>query len=70
MPWASERVLIRQLKELVDAGLVTRVDHHRMPPHTDYGLSDYAETLRPLLAEMARWGRAHATRARPEAGRS
>jgi DNA-binding HxlR family transcriptional regulator len=59
MPWISERVLIRQLKELQAAGLVTRVDHGTMPPHTDYGLSEHGRTLGPLLDEMARWGAAH-----------
>ena len=56
MPWISERVLIRQLKELMAAGLVTRVDYGTMPPHTDYGLSDRGRTLEPLLNAMAQWG--------------
>lgn len=67
MPWISERVLIRQLKELVADGLVTRVDHGTVPPRTDYGLSPHGETLRPLLAEMGRWGTLHLARRRGEA---
>lgn len=59
MPWISERVLIRQLKELQAAGLVTRVDHGTMPPHTDYGLSERGRTLEPLLDAMAQWGATH-----------
>lgn len=62
MPWISERVLIRQLQELVAAGLVDRRDHGTMPPRTDYGLTPHGETLRPLLAEMGRWGEAHLAR--------
>ncbi|MGD1884868.1 MAG: winged helix-turn-helix transcriptional regulator [Paracoccaceae bacterium] len=59
MPWISERVLIRQLKELEADGIVTRKDYREVPPRVEYSLSDYGETLRPLLREVAAWGEAH-----------
>ena len=59
MPWMSERVLIRQLKELVRDGIVTRTDHGEMPPRVDYRLTAYGETLAPVLDAMGRWGRVH-----------
>lgn len=68
MPWIAERVLIRQLRELEAAGLVTRVVHRRMPPHTDYGLSPYGETLRPVLDAMRAWGAGHIARNPDESG--
>jgi DNA-binding HxlR family transcriptional regulator len=62
MPWISERVLIRQLKELEITGLVDKRELCRMPPHTDYGLTEYGRSLAPLLHEMGRWGEAHLAR--------
>lgn len=59
MPWISERVLIRQLKELEADGIVTRKDYREVPPRVEYSLSPYGETLRPLLNEVAAWGEAH-----------
>ncbi|MEL6195663.1 MAG: helix-turn-helix domain-containing protein [Myxococcota bacterium] len=59
MPWVSEKVLIRQLKELVEAGVVDRDDHGVMPPRVEYSLSSYGETLRPLLRELCAWGQHH-----------
>ncbi|MEM1375617.1 MAG: helix-turn-helix domain-containing protein [Pseudomonadota bacterium] len=62
MPWISERVLIRQLKELEADGVVTRKDYREVPPRVEYSLSEYGETLRPLLREVAAWGQAHIER--------
>jgi DNA-binding HxlR family transcriptional regulator len=62
MPWISERVLIRQLRELEADGIVARTDHGTRPPRVEYSMTDYGETLRPLLAEMGRWGAGHLQR--------
>ena len=59
MPWISERVLIRQLKELARDGIVERRDHGEMPPRTDYALTPYGETLMPVLDALADWGARH-----------
>ena len=59
MPWISERVLIRQLKELVADGVVARTDHGEMPPRVDYALTPYGDTLGPVLDAMGAWGQQH-----------
>lgn len=59
MPWISERVLIRQLKELVADGIVARTDHGTLPPRVDYALTPYGNTLAPVLEAMGMWGQAH-----------
>lgn len=64
MPWISERVLIRQLKELEADGVVTRKDYGEVPPRVEYSLSAYGNTLRPLLQEVAKWGKEHVARQR------
>jgi DNA-binding HxlR family transcriptional regulator len=62
MPWITEKVLIRQLKELVLAGVVVRDDRRTMPPYVDYRLTPHGETLRPLLAAIGDWGTRHRDR--------
>ncbi|MEO1108962.1 MAG: helix-turn-helix domain-containing protein [Pseudomonadota bacterium] len=59
MPWISERVLIRQLKELVAAGIVDRKDYKEVPPRVEYSLTPHGKTLAPLLKSMAKWGDKH-----------
>lgn len=62
MPWISERVLIRQLRELEASGIVARIDHESRPPRVEYQLTEYGQTLGPLLAELGRWGAGHLAR--------
>lgn len=69
MPWISEKVLIRQLRELEADGIVARRDHGTVPPHVDYSLTAYGRTLRPLLAEICRWGEDHIARTGGPQGR-
>jgi DNA-binding HxlR family transcriptional regulator len=59
MPWISERVLIRQLKELVLVGVVHRHDHRTMPLRVDYSLTPYGQTLAPILQAIGAWGQGH-----------
>ncbi len=65
MPWISERVLIRQLKELVAVGVVDRHDFQTVPPRVDYSLTSYGQTLSPILAAIGDWGQRHIDTGRP-----
>jgi DNA-binding HxlR family transcriptional regulator len=65
MPWISERVLIRQLKELVEVGVVHRHDHRTVPPKVEYTLTDYGWTLTPILTAVGQWGQWHLDEGRP-----
>lgn len=67
MPWISERVLIRQLKELVADGIVARTDYQQVPPRVEYSLTQHGRTLTPLLRSMARWGAQHIEKESPSA---
>lgn len=59
MSWISEKVLIRQLRELQAEGVVARIDHQQMPPKVEYALTDYGRSLTPLLDAIAVWGQSH-----------
>jgi DNA-binding HxlR family transcriptional regulator len=65
MPWISERVLIRQLKDLVEVGVVHRHDYRTVPPKVDYALTDSGRTLTPILHAVGQWGQQRLDQGRP-----
>jgi DNA-binding HxlR family transcriptional regulator len=56
-PGLRDRVLSQRLKELEAAGLVTRSPYPEVPPRVEYELTEVGAELRPVIAEMERWGR-------------
>lgn len=53
------KVLIEQLGELQDEGIVTKTMLAGKVVQSEYRLSEYGETLRPVLEGLALWGIAH-----------
>jgi DNA-binding HxlR family transcriptional regulator len=64
IPDATRRVLNVQLKELEDHELVTRTIYPVMPPKVEYHLTDFGETLIPLIRSIGLWGDEHQERLR------
>lgn len=62
IPGISEQMLIRHLKELVADGVVARDAEPVVPPKVTYRLTEYGETLAPIVWQLCEWGRQHATR--------
>jgi DNA-binding HxlR family transcriptional regulator len=62
IPGITERMLIRHLHELVDAGIIERHDARTVPPRVHYSISEYGTTLGPVLAGLCDWGRKHMQR--------
>lgn len=56
IPACSRRMLALQLKELEIDGIVQKTIYPVMPPKTDYRLTEFGETLIPVIAAMANWG--------------
>jgi len=56
MPNISQRVLTLQLRELEDAGIITRTVYNEVPPRVEYSLSECGQSLRRILGEMSDWG--------------
>lgn len=52
----SEKMLISALKELRDAGVIERHDHHEVPPRVEYELTDLGHGLADALKPLASWG--------------
>ncbi len=52
----SDKMLIQHLKELEADGIVTRTDHHEVPPRVDYTLTPLGHSLAAALAPLCIWG--------------
>jgi DNA-binding HxlR family transcriptional regulator len=55
----SDKVLIQQLKELCEDGLVERADFKEIPPRVEYSLTPFGESLAKALATLCQWGTQH-----------
>jgi DNA-binding HxlR family transcriptional regulator len=59
IPGVRHKVLIEQLRQLEEQGILTRTVHPGKILQTEYRLSEYGETLRPALTALAVWGADH-----------
>lgn len=56
LPGITEKMLARQLRELEQDQLVTRVQYPEVPPRVEYSLSAFGMTLKPILEALREWG--------------
>ena len=59
MPQISQRMLVRQLRELEAAGLVSRSVRAGVPAIVEYSSTHASEELMPLLRALRDWGARH-----------
>lgn len=59
IPGISHVALSDRLRQLVDAGIVTRRSTGPRPAPVYYALSEYGTTLLPLVDGLRAWGREH-----------
>jgi len=52
----SHKMLTQQLRELEEAGLLTRTVHPVVPPHVDYAITDLGRTALPAIETLRAWG--------------
>ena len=62
LPGISQKVLTQQLRELEHSGIVLRKVYAQVPPKVEYSLTEYGQTLRPVLEALSRWGAEHERR--------
>ena len=55
----SQNVLTSNLRELEEAGLVSRVVYAQIPPKVEYSLTELGESLSSVLDGMKSWGEAY-----------
>ena len=56
------KMLSKELRELEINGLVNRMVQNTKPVTVKYNLTDYGQTLRPIILAMATWGMNHRKR--------
>ena len=56
-PTISKQMLINQLRELEADGLISRKIFAEVPPRVEYKLTQYGETVLPIIYEIGKWGK-------------
>lgn len=56
IPDASRRVLNVQLKELEEHELVSKIIYPVVPPKVEYSLTEFGESLIPVIVALGQWG--------------
>ncbi|MFG1498431.1 helix-turn-helix domain-containing protein [Saccharospirillum sp. HFRX-1] len=51
----SQKMLIQQLRQLENDGIVQRIVHHQVPPKVEYCLTDWGQSLCPALDALLDW---------------
>jgi DNA-binding HxlR family transcriptional regulator len=64
IPDASRRVLNVQLKELEDHELISKVIYPVVPPKVEYNLTEFGESLIPVIGAIGQWGDSNGERLR------
>jgi DNA-binding HxlR family transcriptional regulator len=60
------KMLSKELQEMELNGLVTRTVLDTKPITVEYELTEYAKTLKPIMDEMASWGKQHREKVKKE----
>ena len=59
LPQATPKMLTQQLRELEADGMIHREVYPVVPPKTEYSLTEYGQTLIPVVRALSVWGREH-----------
>jgi DNA-binding HxlR family transcriptional regulator len=59
IPGVSQKMLIPQLRQLENDGLVRRIVHHQVPPKVEYELTGWGQDLCPALDALLTWAEKH-----------
>jgi DNA-binding HxlR family transcriptional regulator len=58
----SEKMLIQELKALIQNELVSRKDFHEVPPRVEYSLTKFGRSLATATVPLCDWGAQHMKR--------
>ena len=56
LPDVNQRMLIRQLRELEEDKIITRLVYPVVPPKVEYQLSEIGLLLEPVVTSICDWG--------------
>ncbi|KEQ21621.1 winged helix-turn-helix transcriptional regulator [Paenibacillus tyrfis] len=52
----TQKMLIQQLRELEEDGIVTRKIYNQVPPKVEYSVTELGMSMAPILTAMCEWG--------------
>ena len=52
----SQKVLTDSLRQMENDGIITRTVYPEVPPRVEYALSEFGESMRPILDSMEKFG--------------
>jgi DNA-binding HxlR family transcriptional regulator len=55
IPKVSQKMLIQQLRQMENDGIVRRIVHHQVPPKVEYCLTGWGQALCPALDALLKW---------------
>ena len=55
IPGVTQKMLIQQLRQLEQDGIVARIVHAQVPPKVEYELTEWGQSLCPALDELLAW---------------
>lgn len=56
IPDVTQRMLTKQLRELEADQIVCRQVYAEVPPKVEYTITEFGETLSPILSALQQWG--------------
>lgn len=59
IPEISEKMLINELKSLVNFGLVDKKSYLEIPPKVEYSLSEKGKDILPIIDIVVEWSEKH-----------
>jgi DNA-binding HxlR family transcriptional regulator len=69
IPAITQKMLTQQLRELEQDGIIHREVHPVVPPKVEYSLTNYGQSLTPVLNALAEWGEIYRTANKAGSGR-
>ncbi|MGY4689137.1 winged helix-turn-helix transcriptional regulator [Salibacterium sp. K-3] len=70
MPGITQKMLTKQLRELEEEDIIERTIYPQVPPKVEYAVTEYGQSLEPILEAMHEWGRNHALHKRKKQAQS
>ncbi|MET0411387.1 MAG: helix-turn-helix domain-containing protein [Polyangiaceae bacterium] len=61
IPDVSQKVLVQQLREMEEHGVVHREVFAEVPPRVVYTVTKLGLSLRPIVGALCEWGRRHSS---------
>jgi DNA-binding HxlR family transcriptional regulator len=56
MPSITQKMLVQQLRELEEDGIVLRTMYNQVPPKVEYSLTEFGTSIVPLINSLCVWG--------------